>query len=284
LLLWSFDNESKLQVLDLDSGQLRPLGPRGGAALYPLKRQVVIADFGGAHVVSATGEPLTEIQGFGLPIAVDDTQLLWTLSDAFPRQWQQHFVDGTLVREIPVGANTSLLPYSDRAVLLVSATGTSLFDLITQQQRLITPTRVVASKGPTLIGRACLAERCTLTVIDADTGGERVLVSDLSINDANNATLSPDGRYLAITRQAVDSGRHALVVDVATAATLLQTSAGISFAGGGPAWSWSPDSSWLFVTMSAQQVVAVNARGGVFTQVDIALSLTPLHGIAVTHR
>jgi hypothetical protein len=284
LLLWTFDSDSRLQVLDLDSGQLRTLGPGGGSALYPLWRQVVIADFGSARVVSVTGETLSEILGFGLPVVVHDTQLLWTLSDPFPRRWQQHFVDGTLTRDIPVDSNTSLFPYSDRAVLLVSPTGTSLFDLVTRQQRPITPTQVVAAEGPTLIGRACTAERCTLTAIDADTGRERVLVSDLSINDAVNATLSPDGRYLAITRKAVESGRHALVIDVATAATLLQTSAGISFGGGGPAWSWSPDSSWLFITMSAQQVIAVNARGGVFTQIDIALPLTPLHGIAVTRR
>jgi hypothetical protein len=284
LLLWSFDEDSRLQVLDLDSGQLRPLGPLGGSALYPLWRQVVIADFGGASVVSATGAILSEIQGFGLPVAVRDTQLFWTLSEAFPRRWQQRAVDGTLIREISVDANTELLPNSSGGVLLVSQAGTSLFDLVTRQQRLITPTRVVAAEGRTLIGRTCNAEGCTLTVVDPDTGRERLLVSDLSINDARNATLSPDGRYLAITRRAVDSGRHALVIDVATAATLLQTSAGISFGGSGPAWSWSPDSSWLFITMSAQQVIAVNARGGVFTQIDIALTLTPLHGIAVTHR
>jgi hypothetical protein len=287
LLLWTFDSDSRLQVLDLDSGQLRALGPRGGSALYPLLRHVVVGDFGLARVVSSTGEILSETSlGFGLPVVVHDTQLLWTLSDTVPRRWQQRAVDGTLVDEIPLDASISysLLPYRDRAVLLVSINGTSLFDLVTRQQRLITPTRVVAAEGPTLIGRACSAERCTLTVIDADTGRERVLVSDLSINDASNATLSPDGRYLAITRKAVDSGRHALVIDVATAATLLQTSAGISFGGGGPAWSWSPDSSWLFITMSAQQVIAVNSRGGVFTQIDIALPLTPLHGIAVTRR
>lgn len=286
LLLWTFDGDSRLQVLDLDSGHLTAVGPRGGSALYSLLRQVVIADFGSARVVSSTGETLTEIVGFGLPVVVHDTPLLWSLSDTFPRRWQQHSVDGTLVDELPLDANFtfSLLPYRDRAVLLVSPAGTSLFDLVTRQQRPITPTRVVAAEGPTLIARACLAERCTLSVIDADTGRERVLISDLSINDASNATLSPDGRYLAITRKAVESGRHALVIDVATAATLLQTSAGISFGGGGPAWSWSPDSSWLFITMSAQQVIAVNARGGVFTQIDIALPLTPLHGIAVTHR
>jgi hypothetical protein len=286
LLLWTFDSDSRLQVLDLDSGQLKALGPRGGSTLYPWLRRVVIADYGLARVVSSTGQILTEVVGFGLPVPVPDSQLLWTLSDAFPRRWQQHFIDGTLVDEIPIDANTSssLLPYRDRTVLLVSTAGTSLFDLGTRQQRPITAARVVAASGPTLIGRACVAERCTLTVVDAETGRERVLVSDLSPNDASNATLSPDGRYLAITRKAVESGRHALVIDVATGATLLQTSAGISFGGVGPAWSWSPDSSWLFITMSAQQVIAVNARGGVFTQIDIALPLTPLHGIAVTRR
>ena len=285
LLLWTFDSDSRLQVLDLDSGQLRTLGPRGGSAVFPLLRQVVIGNYGGRSlVVSVTGEILTEVAGFGLPVVVRDTQLLWTLSEAFPRRWQQRAVDGTFRDEIPVDTIFSLLPFSDRTVLLVSTTGTSLFDLVTRQQRPITPTQVVAAAGPTLIGRACSAERCTLTVIDADTGGERALIADLSISDAVNATLSPNGRYLAITRKAAETGRHAQVIDVATAATLWKSAPGISFAEAGPAWSWSPNSTWLFVTMSAQQVVALKIGNDRFTPIEIALPLTPLHGIAVTRR
>jgi hypothetical protein len=219
-----------------------------------------------------------------LPVVVDDSRLVWTLSDAFPRKWQQHFIDGTVVDEIPVDANVSLLPYGDRTVLLVSATGTSLFDLGTRQQRPITPIRVVAAEILTLVGRTCQAERCTITVIDAETGSERVLISDLSTDDAANISLSPNGRYLAITRRAAESGRHAQIIDVATAKTLWQSPAGISFAESGPAWSWSPRAAWLFVTMSAQQVLAVNVSTDGITQIEIPLPLTPFHGIGVTDR
>ncbi|TML12158.1 MAG: hypothetical protein E6G39_12275, partial [Actinobacteria bacterium] len=44
LLLWSVDTQSRLQVLDLDSGELRVLGNRGGIAFFALLRQIVIFD------------------------------------------------------------------------------------------------------------------------------------------------------------------------------------------------------------------------------------------------
>ena len=123
------------------------------------------------------------------------------LSNTTPRRWEFRAVDGTVLDQIATDANVSLLPYGNRLVLLVPTTGTSLFDLVSRQQRLITATQVVPAEWPTLIGRTCQAERCTVTVIDSETGSERVLVPDLSINDAINATLSPDGRYLATTRK-----------------------------------------------------------------------------------
>ncbi|HUP75794.1 MAG TPA: hypothetical protein VM282_22355 [Acidimicrobiales bacterium] len=64
LLLWTFDNDSRLQTLDLDSGELRPLGVRGGIALFPLFRHVVVFDGdNGSSIVSAIGA--TSVEGLG---------------------------------------------------------------------------------------------------------------------------------------------------------------------------------------------------------------------------
>src|SRR4029453_11085713 len=56
LLLWTFASQYRLQVLDLDSGELRPLGVRGGFALFPLYRNVVVFDGdNGSSIVSPVG-------------------------------------------------------------------------------------------------------------------------------------------------------------------------------------------------------------------------------------
>ena len=39
LLLWSFDSQYRLQVVDLDSGEVRPLGVRGGFALWERRQR-----------------------------------------------------------------------------------------------------------------------------------------------------------------------------------------------------------------------------------------------------
>ena len=59
---------------------------------------------------------------------------------------------------------------------------------------------------------------------------------------------------------------------------------GVSFTGVGPSWSWSPDSTRFFVTMSVNRVIAVDVRDHPFRQVDIDMPNTPFHGIAVTQR
>ena len=282
LLLWSFDSQSRLQVLDLDSGELRPLGPKGGYALLPLLRNVVIFDGdNGSSVVSAIGATSTENLGPGaFPIVERDSRKLWVLSDDVPRRWQLRAVDGTILDVLPFESNVAPVAFSSRAVMLVSIQGTWLFDLVTREQQMLTSARVIAAGGPNLISRSCSGQLCTFTVIDIETRRERVLLRDLPVDDANNASLSPDGAYLAITAKTPEASRHAEIVSVSTGMTVWKSPAGAYSSG---AWSWSPDSKWLFVTMSGRQVLAVRARGP-WAETAIPLSLIPLHGIAVTYR
>ena len=280
LLMWSFDSQYRLQVLDLDSGELRPLGVRGGFALFPLSRNVVVFDGdNGSFVVSPIGATSASQLGGGVyPVVERDTRKLWVLSNDVPRRWQERFVDGTILDVLPFEANFSVVHYSDHAVLLVSAEGTSLFDRVTRQREFLTPTRVFAAGGPNLIGRTC-AERCTLTVIDIETRIERVLVSDMPVDDANNAMLSPDGDYLVIGRMVPEFGRRAEIVAVSTGATQWQSPVGVVSAG---SWSWSPDSRWFFATASDHQVFAVDMRAP-WVNTEISLPLAPLNGLAVTY-
>jgi WD40 repeat protein len=177
-----------------------------------------------------------------------------------------------------------VVPYSSRISLLVSRDGTSSFDLVTRETQPLTKTQVVAAGGGTLIGRACAGDRCTLSAIDFETRNERALRVDVPIDDLRDVLLSPNGRYLALSRKSAGHGRFVEIVDVATALAYWHSPDGVSFTGAGPAWSWSPDSTRFFVTMSAQRVIAVDVREYPFRTIDIEMPHTPFHGIAVTAR
>ncbi|MEO5841734.1 MAG: hypothetical protein ABIQ73_16660 [Acidimicrobiales bacterium] len=281
LLMWSFDNQSRLQVLDLDSGELTPLGVRGGFALFPLFRNVVVFDGdNGSSVVSAIGATSTEQLGKGVyPVVEREARTLWVLSNDAPRRWQKRAIDGTILDVLPFEANFSVVHYNDHAVLLVSADGTSLFDLNTRQREFLTTTRVFAAAGPNLLGRTCGDRSCTFTVIDIETGRERAFLSDVLLDEASTATVSPDGDLLAISRTSA-FGRRAEIVRVSSGATQWQSP---DIVVSSTAWSWSPDSRWLFVETSAEVVSVVDMRAP-WVQAEIPLSRMPLHGLAVTYR
>jgi len=131
-----------------------------------------------------------------------------------------------------------------------------------------------------MIGRTCTDQRCTFTVIDTETRKERVLLSDVPVDDARNAMLSPDGDYLAISRADPAVGRRGEIVAVSTGATLWQSPVAAS----APlSWSWSPDSRWLFLTTSDRQVLVVDMRAP-WVRTAITLPVAPLHGLAVTYE
>jgi hypothetical protein len=281
LLLWTFDSQSRLQVLDLDSGELRRLGVRGGFALFPLYRNVVVFDGdNGSSIVSPIGATSASELGKAVyPVVERDTRKLWVISNDAPRQWQQRAVDGTVLDVLPFDGRVSIVPYSDHAVLLVSVEGTSLFDLVTRQREFLTPTPVFAAGGPNMIGRTCANQHCTFTVIDTETRKERVLLSDVPVDDARNAMLSPDGDYLAISRVDPAIGRRGEILAVSTGAPLWQSPVAAS----APlSWSWSPDSRWLFLTTSNREVLVVDMRTP-WVRTAITLPVASLHGLAVTY-
>jgi hypothetical protein len=282
LLLWSFDGESHLQILDLDSGELRRFDVRGGLALFALRRNVAVFNGDdGAKIVSAAGATSSDGLGPGVyPVVDRDADAVWVLADDTPRRWQRRGIDGAVLDELPFDGSFSVVPYAERSVLLVSAGGTALFDLVTRDRQALTPSMVIAASGSTLIGRSCNQQSCSLTVFDMETRRERALLTDVPIDDANNATLSPTGDYLAITRRGVE-GRRAEIVATSTGVTRWRSPIG---AYGSSAWSWSPDAKWFFVAMSGERAIAVNTSGGAWTQREVPLSFTPLHGIAVTYR
>lgn len=282
LLLWSFDNQYRLQVVDLDSGEVRPLGVRGGFALFPLYRNVVMFDGdNGSSIISAIGSTSASQLGKGVyPVVERDLHKLWVYSNDAPRQWQERAIDGTILDVLPFDASFSVVPYNEQAVLLVSAEGTSLFDLATRQRQFVTPTPVIAAGGQNMIGRTCAGQRCTFSVIDTETRAERVLLPDVPVDDARNAMLSPDGDYLAIS--SIDSvvGRRGEIVAVSNGATQWQS----PVAAVAPiSWSWSPDSRWLILATSDKQALAVDMRAP-WVRTEISLPLAPFQGIAVTYR
>jgi hypothetical protein len=283
LLLWSIDPRSRLQVLDLDSGELRTLGNRGGIAFFGLLRQLVIFDGDeGSRVVTATGQTVSQNLGRGaFPVAVPDSQTLWVLSDASPRRWQRRAIDGALLDEIPFDASVWVVPYTDRAVLLSSIDGTSLFNLVTRQSQPLTATRVIAAAGRNLIGETCKSDGCTLTAIDGETRDERVLTV-LPPDDGGRVTLSPDGRYLAIALKAFDPGHAAVIMEAPSGGPRWIHSASVFI--DGSAWSWSPDSDWFFIKVDADRIHAVNVRDRSVPEIDIGLPLAAGQGIAVTRR
>ena len=282
LLLWSFDNQYRLQVVDLDSGEVRPLGVRGGFALFPLYRNVVMFDGdNGSSIISAIGATSASQLGKGVyPVVERDLHKLWVYSNDAPRQWQERAIDGTILDVLPFDTSFSVVAYNEQAVLLVSAEATSLFDLATRQRQFLTPTPVIAAGGQNMIGRTCAGQRCTFSVIDTETRKERVLLSDVPVDDARNAMLSPDGDYLAISR--IDSvvGRRGEIVTVSNGATQWQS----PVAAVAPiSWSWSPDSRWLILATSDKQALAVDMRAP-WVRTEISLPLAPFQGLAVTYR
>jgi hypothetical protein len=282
LLLWSFDGESQLQILDLDSGDLRRFEVPGGLALFALRRNVAVFNGdNGSKIVSATGATTSDGLGPAVyPVVERDADAVWVLADDTPRRWQRRGIDGAVLDELPFDGRVSVVTYTERSVLLVSAAGTALFDLDTGDRQALTPSMAIAASGSNLVGRSCKQQSCSFTVFDMETRRERALLTDVPIDDANNATLSPTGDYLAITRRGAD-GRRAEIVATSTGLTLWRSPIG---AYGSSAWSWSPDAKWFFVAMSGELAIAVNTNSSTWTQREIPLSFTPLHGIAVTYR
>ena len=287
LLLWTFDADSRLQVLDLDSRQLRSVGVPGDHDLIALSSEtLVIWGDNSAHVIDTTGATLRRRLGDSHqhPIAMTGTGQLWVLSGDMPRRWQLHHPDAGLITEVPYDPFGRLVHFSERAVLLTSGPGTSLFDIITRQTQVVSSTPIIAAGGGSMIGLRCSGDLCTLSAIDVETGRERQLRADLSVRELPDTTLSPDGRHLAIAHKSAASGRFVEIIDVAAARTAWRSPVGLSYSGDGPAWSWSPDSTRFFVAMSEQRVIAVNVLAQPLAHTDLALTLKPYHGIVVTHR
>ena len=109
--------------------------PRVGMRCCRYYRNVVIFDGdNGSSVVSAIGATSTENLGPGVyPVVERDSRKLWVLSDDVPRRWQLRAVDGTILDVLPFESNVAPVAFSDRAVMLVSIQGTSLFDLVTRR-------------------------------------------------------------------------------------------------------------------------------------------------------
>jgi hypothetical protein len=236
----------------------------------------------GSSIVSAIGA--TSAEGLGpasYPVIERDGRKLWTLSEESPRRWQRRAVDGTILDVLPIDTSVGLLPYSDRAVLLISREGTSLYDLVTHQQQLLTSSLAFSAGGNALLARSCNERVCNpnLIVIDIRTREERTLLSDVPFDDAAYATLSPDGGYIAITKKG-DGGRHTEIVTTNNGTTVWKSPIG---AYGFNAWSWTPDSEWFFVALTKVEVLAVSMRNP-STHTEIPLSYTPWHGLAVTYR
>lgn len=287
LSLWSFDREFRMQILDLDTGSLRSFDVIGDNDIVALGRETVLI-FGfreATRVVDGAGATLRRFSGFpARPVAVLGTGMVWVMTGGPDRRWQLQHPDAGLMAEIPHDPVAQLVHFSERLVLVVTSAGTSVYDVIAKRTDHLTATPVIASGGGSMIGLRCDGGRCVLSAIDFESRQERILRADHPVDDVRDWALSPDGRYLAISRKASGQGRFVQMIDVATSLTVWNSPDGISFAGLGPAWSWSPDSTRFFVTMSTERVIAVDVRSQPFTQTDIAIPLTPLHGIAVTAR
>ena len=287
LSLWTFDADSRLQVLDLDSGQQRNVGVPGDRELIALSGEtLVIWGANSAHVIDTNGETLRRRLGDSnqRPIPMTGTGQLWVLSGDMPRRWQLHHPDGGLITEVPHDPFGGFVHFNERAVLLTTGFGTSRFDIQTRQTELITTTNVIAASGGAMIGRRCSGDLCTLTAIDVETRRERLLRADLPVNELPDAMLSPDGRHLALAYKSASTGRFVEIFDVADARAAWRSQVGLSYSGDGPAWSWSPDSTLLFVAMSEQHVIAVSVRAQPLTHTDLALTIKPYHGLAATQR
>lgn len=293
LMLWSFDGDSKLQWVDLDTGEVQSLSPSGGAALAAFDRGSIVIyaqgatqtfGNGGNPVIDSKGNVVQRLDGLVPPVAVRDTPYVWVQTTDGPRRWQLRHPDRGIVVELLPDAASTIVHSDSRTSLLVTRDGTSSFDLASHATQRITTTQVVAAAARWMIGLRCSNDQCTLTAIDVATLTERVLRADLSRFDVAGSLLSPDGRYLAITRKPAEPGRYAEIIDVATSRSIWSSSLAVSFTGLGPAWSWSPDSRYFFVAMSERRVIALDVRENPAREIGLDLPHTPFHGIAVTAR
>jgi hypothetical protein len=107
-----------------------------------------------------------------------------------------------------------------------------------------------------------------------------VLLTDVPEANAETATLSPDGTFLAMSRVVPDLGRQVEIFSVVTGAPQWQSPVGVRPSG---SWSWSPDSRWFFAATSDDDVLVVDMRAP-WVRVQIPLSLDPGKGLAVTYR
>ncbi|HEV8297807.1 MAG TPA: hypothetical protein VGQ20_10935 [Acidimicrobiales bacterium] len=287
-VLWAFDEYSQLMRIDLETGNIRRFDwQKGGLATFGMYRTIaVFRGDGGTDIIDASGSTTAKGLGAGVaPIVDQSAQSLWTLGNDLPRTWQAMFVDGTVIQRLPIGPAEGVvpIPFENRELLIRSRDGTVILDLSTGERRPLTATQVVSVGLGTALSRSCSSGECALSTIDLRTGVERPLVPSIPGADAANASISPTGTFVAVTHKAVGQGRYAQIFSVTTGAEVWRSPDGISFTGIGPAWSWSPDGRWLFVTMSADEIIAARTDG-LLPDARIKLTTAPLDGIAVTYR
>ena len=139
--------------------------------------------------------------------------------------------------------------------LVIEALGSLTFDPDTGEARAIGHGFPLAGSGHTLARLSCEALRCGLHLPDVRTGGDVEVppAAEITFEPLSPAAFSPDGRWLVVAVRMVTEARHRMaLVDVANGEVVAFHPAVV---GHGIAFTFSPDSRWLFL-LYAGDVVA----------------------------
>ena len=272
-VLWFFDEYSRLNRIELDTGRHRTFNVDSGYALLELRTQVVVfRGDGGADVIEAHGTVLLHSASPGvIPLTDPDSDTLWARdgTDARgERVWRRYpppYVEPDtelLGRELgqPVAlAGTRLLMQS------VDATGEGTVSLLDVDSSATTDLgdgcAMGANDAAVIVRRPCRANATVWAMNLRLQTPWIMLVTSLPTSYAGrDYRLSPDGRLVAVPT-APGPQAQLQVYDTSTG-TLVAT--GMS---GANEWTWTRDSRYLIVA-AGSNLLAWRIRDG---------NRTPLH-------
>jgi hypothetical protein len=139
---------------------------------------------------------------------------------------------------------------------IVDGSGTTIRELGTGRAFLAAGGAVLATRS-----RDCTGAECEVVVDDFATGVTYRLRTGLGASGGELATVSPDGRRLAVVRSdGVET--HGALVDLRLDTVIpFEARATLRRSTGAPTLAWSPDGSWLFVATTRGGLDAVASDG-----------------------
>jgi hypothetical protein len=261
----SMNGDGVITVTDLGTGDR--CATRAGEGSWPmsivnnLRGSAPLQTPDGAYLVGPRCE-LTEIAGQGSYVVATSESSAWFIDGPWLVEGSLTGVRGRSI-DLPQGASPSVVVSGDDVVVGLNGSMT-LIDA-NGDRRDVGAGSPIAMRDRLLAFITCPALRCSLVLLDLDTGARRTIDDAAGADGFGVAGFSPDGRYVATT-----GSRGAAVIDVTTGSkTVLDNASAVI--------GFTIDSDWVLVAGAVGRVIAIPLHGDAET-VDLKIPTSTSDG------